>query len=69
MADIRRTSSSSSRPLGPGGRVGSAIPIGIPPVLKRFWEFTKKMAHEFARQLKNGEEKEANLIKEVTKRF
>jgi hypothetical protein len=71
MAEFRKVGSSGARSsLGTGKvGVGPSIPVGISPILRRFWDFTKKMAHEFARQLKDTDKKETDLIKEVTKRF
>ena len=70
MVEYRKIGSSSRSSIGPGKvGVGPTIPMGIPPILRRFWEFTKKMAREFARNLKDPEKKETDFVKEVTKRF
>jgi len=69
MVESKKVGSSSSRSSIGTGRLGAPVPVGIAPILRRFWDFTKKMAREFSRQLKDPDKKETDLIKEVTKRF
>ena len=65
MADIRKSSRIGSFVSG----IRKAIPLGIHPILRRFWDFTKKNSREFAKHLHNPEEKEDKFIKEVVKKF
>lgn len=49
------------------GRPTGVTPSWIPPVLKRFYDFTKKMAKSFNNELKVDREEE--FIKVVSKSF
>jgi hypothetical protein len=53
------------------GRPAGVAPSWIPPVLKRFYDFTKKWAGTFGNELKDNEDgkKEEELIKAVAKSF
>ena len=44
-----------------------ATPSWIPPVLKRFYDFTRKWAGKFSEEMKEGREEE--LIKAVARSF
>ena len=56
---------------GQAGRAGAVSPSWISPVLKRFYDFTKKWAHSFSNELDETkkEEREEQLIKAVNKSF
>jgi len=62
----KRISNKPSRP-GLAGRIGAAIPVGIPPVLKRFWRFTRDMAKRFNKEL--IEDREDEMVDDVVKFF
>jgi hypothetical protein len=49
------------------GRLSSAIPVGLPPVLKRFWKFAQQMAQQFNKHLVQNREDE--FLKVVKKDF
>jgi hypothetical protein len=49
------------------GRPAGVAPSWIPPVLKRFYDFTKKWAKAFNGELKQDREEE--LVKAVAKSF
>lgn len=54
---IERTSGTSVNSAGRVGGPGGAIPINIPPLLRRFWRFAQDMAKSFSKHLvKNREE-------------
>jgi hypothetical protein len=40
------------------GQIASAVPVGIPPVLQRFWKFTRDMAKRFNKNLQQDREEE-----------
>ncbi len=61
---IERTS--SNIPSRAGG-VGQAVPVGIHPVLRRFWDFARKMAKEFSKHLMKDREEE--FLKVVQRDF
>ncbi|HTY13359.1 MAG TPA: hypothetical protein VMD02_04120 [Candidatus Omnitrophota bacterium] len=69
MADKSVSGSSSSRSAGHIGRMGAPVPAGLPPVLQRFWEFTKKNAQEFAKHMMKPEEHEKEFIEAVKRDF
>ena len=69
MAKMRKTGSRTSRLGGFISGVREAIPLGVPPLLRRFWRFTRDNSREFAKHLKDPQEEEQNLIKAVIKRF
>lgn len=52
-------------------RPAGATPAWIPPVLKRFYDFTKKWSESFANELgdENRGKKEEEMIKAVAKNF
>jgi len=52
---------------GGPGRVGEAIPVGVPPVLRRFWNFARDMARRFSKNLLK--EREEEFMKVVRKHF
>jgi hypothetical protein len=49
--------------------VQEVIPAGIPPVLKRFWKFTRDNSKQFAKHLQNPQEKEEEFNKAVIRKF
>lgn len=49
------------------GRPSGVSPSWIPPVLKRFYDFTKKWSRKFNEELKENREEE--FIKVVSKSF
>jgi hypothetical protein len=53
------------------GKPSGVAPSWIPPVLRRFYDFTRKMAHSFSGELKieKKEEREEELVKVVVKSF
>lgn len=53
------------------GRPAGVAPSWIPPVLKRFYDFTKKMAHSFSKELDETkiEAREEEFVKVVSKQF
>ena len=52
---------------GGAGRVAPAIPVGVPPVLRRFWNFARDMAKRFSKNLLK--EREEEFMKVVRKHF
>jgi hypothetical protein len=49
---------------GPIRRPEEAPPIGIPPLLRRFWNFAREMSKRFSKHLmKDREEEFINAIK------
>jgi hypothetical protein len=70
MSDNRIDSSRISKE-GQATRPIGVAPSWIPPVLKRFYEFTRKTARQFAAELKEDkrEEREEELVKAVAKSF
>lgn len=65
MNKTSRTSGTSTRTTH-GVRGGAeTVPVGITGALRRFWDFTKKTAHSFSKNLKNPEEKEAEFISAI----
>ncbi len=49
------------------GKAPAVAPSWVPPVLKRFYDFTRKWAGSFSGELKENREEE--LIKAVSKNF
>jgi hypothetical protein len=47
--------------------VRAAIPIGLSPVLSRFWKFARQMAQQFSKNLLKG--REEDFLKVVRKEF
>jgi hypothetical protein len=47
--------------------MGAAIPAGIPPILRRFWDFTRNMAGKFSKQLPDPEKYEEKFVNVVEK--
>jgi hypothetical protein len=70
MSENRIDRVSISREGQVGGTAGPA-PSWIPPVLKRFYEFTKKWAGAFSNELDQDKKqlREEELIKAVSKSF
>ena len=56
---------------GQTGRPAGVAPSWIPPVLKRFYDFTRKWAGSFSNELDENKrsEREEALIKVVSKSF
>lgn len=50
-----------------GSMAGGPIPPGVPPVLKKFWDFTKSTAKKFSRHLK--EDRTDTLVEGVIEEF
>mgnify|MGYP007084773832 CR=1 FL=1 len=50
-----------------GGEVAPVIPPGVPPILRRFWNFARDMARRFSKHLLKNREEE--LMKVVRKSF
>ncbi len=51
---------------GPGG-VPEAVPVGIPPLLRRFWDFARKMAKQFSKNM--NKDHEDDFLKVVRRDF
>jgi hypothetical protein len=70
MSESKVDRVSISREAHAGAPAGVA-PSWIPPVLKRFYEFTRKWAGSFSNELdvKKKEEREEEFIKAVSKSF
>jgi hypothetical protein len=70
MSDNRIDSSRISK-AGQDTRPIGVAPSWIPPVLKRFYEFTRKNARAFSNELREDkrEEREEELVKAVAKSF
>jgi hypothetical protein len=70
MSESRVDRVSISREAQAGAPSGVA-PSWIPPVLKRFYDFTKKWAGAFSNELKESEKekREEQFIKAVSKSF
>jgi hypothetical protein len=70
MSDNRIDSSRISKE-GQAFRPAGVAPSWIPPVLKRFYDFTRKMAKSFSAELKEDKqaEREEELVKAVAKSF
>ncbi len=41
--------------------MSQTVPAGVPPVLRRFWDFTKDMAKKFSRHLGKDRSPELEL--------
>ncbi len=56
---------------GQVARPSGAAPSWIPPVLKRFYDFTRKMAKSFSKEMREDkiEEREEQLVKAVARSF
>lgn len=65
---VSRTSSGSARTTSASGILRN-IPVDVPPILRPFWGFARKMAKLFSRSLLEEEEKEEELLKVVRKNF
>ncbi len=70
MSENRIDRVSISREGQVGGAAGP-VPSWIPPVLKRFYDFTKKWAGAFSNELDQDkkQQREEELIKVVSKSF
>ncbi|MBI5701214.1 hypothetical protein HZC34_05155 [Candidatus Saganbacteria bacterium] len=66
MADKRISSAGGRIPSRNIGGV-AAVPANIVGPLRRFWDFTKKTAKSFAKNLNNTEQKEDEFTKAVEK--
>ncbi len=63
MSKLERVPGSSARMGGPG-EIMQAAPAGTPPVLRRFWDFARKMAKEFGKHMmKNHEEEFLKVVR------
>ena len=62
---VSRSTSSSSSVHTTG--LGGTVPAGVTGVFRRFWDYTKKSAKRFSKELKNPEEREAEFMKAVQK--
>ena len=53
------------------GRPAGVAPSWIPPVLKRFYDFTRRMAHSFSGELNETkkEQREEEFVKAVARSF
>ena len=49
------------------GQLASVVPASVPPVLKRFWKFTRDMARRFSKNLQK--DREGEFLKVVAKEF
>jgi len=49
--------------------VGGPAPAGIPPLMRRFWDFTKNTAKNFSKHLNDPEKREEEFIRAVKKDF
>ena len=52
---------------GAAGKLGAVAPSWVPPVLKRFYDFTRKWSKAFNSELKQDREEE--FVKVVSKSF
>ncbi len=69
MSKINKGRSASSRVGGFIRGVAENIPLGIPPVLRRFWRFTRDNSKQFAKHLNDPEKSDKELTKAVVKKF
>ncbi len=67
MAKLDRVQGSTSRAAGKTGEIYGPAPVGVSPVLRRFWDFARKMAKEFGKHLLKNHEEE--FLKVVRKDF
>lgn len=66
----KRISKIRGRPIKAGGKIGeitAAIPTGLSPILRRFWNFARNMAKHFSRNLLKNREDE--FLKAVRRDF
>jgi len=49
--------------------LGAPIPAGLPPILRRFWDFARGMARKFSSHLLDPEEHEDEFLKTVRRDF
>jgi len=70
LAEIRGDRVSISREAQ-AGRPSGVAPSWIPPVLKRFYDFTRKWAGAFSNELdpEKKEQREEEMIKVVSRSF
>jgi len=54
---------------GQVGRLGAPVPVGVTPILRRFWDFARNMARRFSSQLLDPEEHEEEFLKVVRRDF
>lgn len=64
-----RKISRGTKGLGGLAKPGAKIPIGIPPLLRRFWNYAKNIAKNFSKNLKDSEEKEEEFLKVIRRDF
>jgi hypothetical protein len=64
-----RKVSRGTKGLGRPGKPTARIPIGIPPLLRRFWNYAKNMAKKFSKNLNDSEEKEEEFLKVIRRDF
>ena len=67
MSKLDRIQGAPTRGAGRAGEVSAMIPPGLPPVLRRFWDFARKMAKEFSKNLLKA--KEEDFLKVVRRDF
>ena len=66
MSDIRKISSSHSK-IGKSDTLLDVAIKKMPPVLQRFYKFTKEMAQKFSRHL--AKDRTDEFVNEVVKEF
>jgi len=66
----KRVGKSGGTPVNVAGRLGTvreAVPLGISPILRRFWRFAREMAKRFSKNLMKDREDE--FLKTVRRDF
>jgi len=61
----KRISSTGARTSGSISGLGAPIPANVPPILRRFWDYTKQKAKEFAKHFANPEDYEEKFVEAV----
>lgn len=54
----RKIERTSANLPGKTGGISQPVPVGISPILRRFWDFTRKMAKEFSKHMVKDREEE-----------
>ncbi|MFA4906379.1 MAG: hypothetical protein WC645_07755 [Candidatus Margulisiibacteriota bacterium] len=65
----KRVSGASSRSSGPIGRMGPAVPAGLSPILRRFWDYARDTAKKFSKHLMDPDKYEDEFLSVIRRDF